>query len=236
MIGAVSNAWIALLGDITEIHLSSIIQVENKALWQELTDTEKYDMRSSPNCVIKHTAILMKYGMYLYQSLQYSSIKVAASQGWSGAVCAWIGIRDDRLNNVVYVEEFAKPDTPYSVYRYSVTTDNTKYIAAAILHALYAGHLKVLQYLPDIDVSKLFHHVFPDARVPIKFIRKLIYIPTEELMLNGNLREQLDRIGHALLMWLPVTGIQKLVTEARQKDDENVIHYVMKLLRIDRGD
>ncbi|KAM3722706.1 Post-GPI attachment to proteins factor [Dirofilaria immitis] len=70
--------------------------------------------------------------------------------GWPGALCAWIGIRNNHLNNVNYQEELVGDNLELSRLETS-TASSLNYTEFAILLAIRNGQYHMLRYLPTIS-------------------------------------------------------------------------------------
>lgn len=145
----------------------------------------------------------------------------AAKHGWPGAALAWLGLRNDQLNNVLY-DELAV-DVRGEPFRDQLVDDllseRGSEAGHVVLVALLHGHYHMLRYLPVTDVADSFRNLFPDGRVPMSFFRTLANPPFLECKRNGSLPAQLEFVATALLRWMPQLDLQRLRREVAASGD-----------------
>ncbi|MCP9263585.1 39S ribosomal protein L16, mitochondrial [Dirofilaria immitis] len=89
---------------------------------------------------------------------KYKSIVLTAYHGWPGALCAWIGIRNNHLNNVNYQEELVGDNLELSRLETS-TASSLNYTEFAILLAIRNGQYHMLRYLPTISLNEYLESI-----------------------------------------------------------------------------
>lgn len=171
-----------------------------------MDESEKQDMSHSYNDVIRHTALLMFHPI-VFNIIQYKSIVVAIEHGWPGAVCAWIGLRNNILNNINYQEELIG-DLKDSINQTFLSPSN--YSENAILLAIRDGQYHLLRYLPTVNLADSFYFLFPDGHVSFDFFLQLTDFPVNESLLNDKLSDYLESVARALLIWMPCSDVQRL--------------------------
>lgn len=167
--------------------------------------------------------------------LKYSSIRSAAEDGLAGAVRAWIGIQDDKLNNVSY-EELDENDnednhiTEHRRQQQSMELSKEQDTGYAVLLSIFHGHYHMLRYLSVRHVIHSFLYLFPDGRVPLFYFRHLAQPPAIECRLNNELPAQLEYIARMLLCWMPRLDIQRLRQEATEVEDFVILEFIEHLM------
>ncbi|EJD76339.1 hypothetical protein LOAG_16687 [Loa loa] len=186
---------------------AAINGIATRALWKRMDDLEKQHMLDAYDDVIRNTALLMYYPS-VFNVIQYRSIVVAAQHGWPGAVCAWIGLRNNTLNNIDYEEELvANFKTP--LYQ-TFSSPPSNYLENAILLAIHNEQYHLLRYLPTVDLTDSFNLLFPDGHVSLNFFQQLIDFPVIESLFNDKLSDYLKSVVRALLIWMSLSEVQRL--------------------------
>ncbi|VDK80411.1 unnamed protein product [Onchocerca ochengi] len=206
---------------------AAIHGIATKALWQRMDESEKQLMQHSYNDLIRHTALLMFHSS-IFKIIQYKSIVVAAYHGWPGAICAWVGVQNNSLNNINYQKELAGDDL--EAVRFETFVSSLNYTQLAVLLAIRNGQYHMLRYLPAISLSDSFYHLFPDGRVRYYFFRQLTNFPANEYLLNDKLSDYLESIAQALLIWMPQLDIQRLQREVEKSGDTKTRNYINRIL------
>lgn len=141
----------------------------------------------------------------VFNVLQLKSVIVAAEKGWSGALCAWIGLKNDTLCNNDYREMTRGFENPcHRPLGSSPLSEN------AILSAIYDGQYHLLRYLPTLNLTVSFEFLFPKGQVPLCFFHNLVKFPVIESLFNDKLVKYLESVARDVLIWMPLPEIQRL--------------------------
>uniref|UniRef100_A0A915PRG8 39S ribosomal protein L16, mitochondrial n=1 Tax=Setaria digitata TaxID=48799 RepID=A0A915PRG8_9BILA len=190
---------------------SAINGIATEALWQRMNDEEKEKLRHSKNEILRHTALLM-LDPSIFKTIQYKSITVAAYHGWPGAMFAWLGSRNESLQNVNYEEMILdKLNIHHSL------TFNP--IELSILIAIHNRQYHLLRYLPVANVTNSFHHLFPYGHVPLHFMRQLFNIPSVECHLNEKLSNYLRSVACSLVEWMSEYELRRFRRQLAATDE-----------------
>ncbi|CAG9538257.1 unnamed protein product [Cercopithifilaria johnstoni] len=206
---------------------AAINGIATRALWRRLDELERRHLANSYSEVIRYTATLM-FDPAVFNLVQYKTILVAAQNGWPGAVCAWIGMRNNTLSNVDYLEELIEDFNDSVVETPDLSHGNN--LGKATLLAIREGQYHLLRYLPNVNTADSFDFLFTDGRVSFDFFQQLINFPATENLLNDKLSDYLESIARALLTWMPDSEVQRLQQKGNAVGDIKSINCINRIL------
>ncbi|VDO38991.1 unnamed protein product [Brugia timori] len=186
--------------------------IATKALWERLFYSEQHKILNSFYELIRNTARLMSHPAEFYE-LRNKSILSAAQYGWPAAVCAWIGLRNNTLNNINYQEELVGNFFEGPMYDLSFCLRQT------ILVAIINGQFHLLHYLPAVNFTDSYD-LFPFAygEMFLRFFRELINYPATETFFNEKLSDCLKpiaRILYASMSFLDFYRLGQMIVNIR---------------------
>ncbi|KAL4003429.1 hypothetical protein ACH3XW_7565 [Acanthocheilonema viteae] len=206
---------------------AAINGIATRALWSRLDESERRYLSNADNDVIRYTAILM-FNPAVFNIVQCKSILVAAENGWPGAVCAWIGIQNNTLNNVDYVKEITEDFKDSIVETSDLPYENNS--GKATLLAIREGQYHLFRYLPNVNTANSFDFLFADGHVSFDFFQQLTNFPAIENLLNDKLSDYLESIARDLLIWMPDSEVQRLRQEANAVGDIKSINCINRII------
>lgn len=176
--------------------------------------------------MIKYTADLM-LNSSVFNVVQYKSVLAAAENGWPGAVCAWIGVKNKTLRNVDYIQA-VREDFEDSIVETTDLAENN--CGKAVLLAIRDRQYHLLRYLPRIQTLYSFNSAFPDGHVSFDFFQRLTNFPETENLFNNKLGDYLETIAEALLVRMRYPDVQRLQREANAAKDIKSINFINQIL------